>query len=100
MKCLILILLFTCTTLCSYAQDFGVEEDKKEEVVVEEEFSEFFDPYKLTFRVRPLSFFLFPLTQGRLGSFNGRLDYAVSRDVTFAFEDELFLFKTISWLRP
>ena len=44
------------------------------------------DPYRLTYRIRPMSILLFPITQGRLGSFNSRLDYAFHRRVSVGIE--------------
>ncbi|MCO4806885.1 MAG: hypothetical protein KC456_09865 [Flavobacteriales bacterium] len=48
------------------------------------------DPYRLTYRIRPMSILLFPITQGRLGSFNSRLDYAFHRRVSVGIELNYF----------
>jgi hypothetical protein len=70
------------------AQDLGSEEkspidDSGLEVVPT-------DPYRFTYRIRPLSILLFPVTQGRLGSFNSRIDYAFHRRFSLGLEANYF----------
>lgn len=48
------------------------------------------DPYRLTLKLRPLSYFLLPMTGGRMGSFNARVDYAFHRRFTLGLEANYF----------
>ncbi len=76
-------------TLASNAQDFGEEVETQPQEKTE--FGETpFDPYRLTVRIRPLSYFLFPFTTGRLGSFNARVDYALTRRIAASLEGNYF----------
>ncbi|MEZ4721695.1 MAG: hypothetical protein R2813_07470 [Flavobacteriales bacterium] len=76
------------------AQDFGTVGEEKAEGV-EKTTSDFLDPYRLTLRIRPLSYLLYPMTSGNMGSFNGRVDYAISRN--FALGVELNYYYNYVW---
>ena len=87
-KDLIVLGLVFCT-LASNAQDFG--EEGETQPLEKAEFGDTpLDPYRLTFRIRPLSYFLFPVTTGRLGSFNARVDYAFTRRIAVGLEGNYF----------
>lgn len=88
----LLCLVFMGLQLCVQAQDITVENATQTEE--EDEFI-LTDPYRIVFKIRPLSYLLLPLSAGRIGAFNGRLDYALSRFVAVGLETEYFYWRPI-----
>ena len=87
-KYILLFFSFITIALSGQTQDFGVE---KEEVIQKvDKDSIYTDPYRLTFRIRPISYLLFPVTTGRLASFNARIDYVFSRNIGLGVEANYF----------
>lgn len=84
----ILLIALGMAATIGFAQDFGIV--KEETVKQEDKDSVFTDPYRLTFRIRPISYFLYPVTTGRFGSFNARIDYVFSRKVGVGVESNYF----------
>jgi hypothetical protein len=89
----IFCLTFFLPAFHSQAQDISVEDTSKP--IEEEEEFVLTDPYKLTFKIRPLSYLLLPLSAGRIGAFNGRLDYAFTRFISAGLEGEYFYIRPI-----
>ncbi|GAB5539666.1 MAG: hypothetical protein Salg2KO_17690 [Salibacteraceae bacterium] len=87
------IVFFGCILLAlahyrALGQDIGVEAPKQQDKVKND--SVFTDPYKLTLRIRPLSYLLVIPTAGFMGSFNIRSDYAINRHISLSAEVNWF----------
>ena len=83
-----IILIFVFLAKMLVAQDLGEERITKPQPEIDEE--QYTDPYKMSVKVRPLSYLLVIPTAGAIGSFNGRLDYAFSRQFSVVLEGNMF----------
>jgi hypothetical protein len=83
-----IILIFVFLAKMLVAQDLGEERITKPQSEIDEE--QYTDPDKMSVKVRPLSYLLVIPTAGAIGSFNGRLDYAFSRQFSVGLEGNMF----------